>query len=169
MIEASDGGRFLPAPSEDTVHVKLSQLAGGVEGRTLNSSIPVKFGTLEGEDGAIHEVWPSDQSEPQQSTKPETLLPTTVQASRTHPRFPPLPISSLSRDVQCLAFRVSSFLLSLCFLGVIVLGSLFTWLPVVVRNLGLRMLCQDPKTKRPFSDEERPHNEARRQANKEWQ
>lgn len=96
----------------------------------------------------------------------------TILPARTHSLFPPLPTygpPSFSRDLQCLALRVLSFSLSLCFLEVVVLGAFFTWLPVVVRNFGLRMLWQDSKKKRPFYEEECQHSEARKQANKEWQ
>jgi pimeloyl-ACP methyl ester carboxylesterase len=164
VIETTDGGRSLGVRFEEAV--KLSQLKGEVEGRTLNES-----GTVGGKDDATHEVWSSDHSEPQQSTSPEALSLTTIPLARTNPLFPPLPIygsPSLSRDLECLAFRVSSFFLSLCFLGVIVLGAFFTWLPLFVCNLGLRILCQDPKMKRQFYEEEKRRTEARRQANKEW-
>lgn len=46
------------------VAVKLSQLKDEVEGRTLDESILVKFGTLEGKDGATHGVWCPDHSKP---------------------------------------------------------------------------------------------------------
>lgn len=170
VIETADGGRLPAVPLEEAL--KLNRLKDEVEGQTPDENIPMKVGTREGKGGTIHGVWLSDKPEQQQSTEPEAPLPTSVPPARTNPLFPPLPIygpPSLLRDLQCLTFRVSSFFLSLCFLGAIVLGALFTWLPVVVCNLGLGMLCQDPKKKRPFYEEEKRRSEARRQENEEWQ
>jgi hypothetical protein len=56
----------------------------------------------------------------------EGSLRKSMPPSRTNPLFPPLPLygpSSLMRDIQCYTFRASSFVLSLGFLGIIVLGS----------------------------------------------
>ncbi|KAI1500126.1 Alpha/Beta hydrolase protein [Biscogniauxia marginata] len=77
--------------------------------------------------------------------------------SNTHPLFPPLPLygpASLLRDLQCLTFRTSSFFLSAGFLGVIVLGALFTSIPIVCKRIWLRMTFRNPDAQRPFYEEE---------------
>ncbi|KAK2611030.1 hypothetical protein N8I77_004413 [Diaporthe amygdali] len=91
--------------------------------------------------------------------------------SHTNPLFPPLPLygpSSILRNIHCAAFRVSSFFLSLSFLGVIVLGSLFTTIPLVVKNTLLRLTFQNPDKARPFYEEEIRQRDARREEEGKW-
>ncbi|KAK0734956.1 Alpha/Beta hydrolase protein [Lasiosphaeria miniovina] len=91
--------------------------------------------------------------------------------SHTNPLFPPLPLygpPSLGRDIQCFIFRVSSFFLSLGFLGVIVLGSLFTSLPPFFRWVWLKATYRDPDLSRPFYEEEQRRKELRIQAERQW-
>jgi len=126
VIETTDGGRLPAVPFEEAL--KPNQLRDEDEGRTPNGSIPVELGTLEDRDGAnmkygflIIGATTADET--------RSVIANNLPPARTNPLFPPLPIygpPSLSRDLQCLAFRVSSFFLSLCFLGVIVLGAFFT-------------------------------------------
>ncbi|KAF3769042.1 alpha/beta-hydrolase, partial [Cryphonectria parasitica EP155] len=91
--------------------------------------------------------------------------------SHTNPLFPPLPLygpPSIVRDLQCATFRVSSFFLSMSFLGVIVLGSLFTSIPTVVRNAWLRLTFRNPDRDRPFYEEEMRRAAARRAMERNW-
>ncbi|KUI66281.1 Sterol esterase 2 [Cytospora mali] len=91
--------------------------------------------------------------------------------SHTNPLFPPLPLygpASILRDVQCATFRVSSFFLSLSFLGVIVLGSLFTSIPKVFRHAWLRLTFQNPDKGRPFYEEEMRRRDARKLMDRNW-
>ena len=91
--------------------------------------------------------------------------------SRTNPLFPPLPLygpSSIMREVQCYTFRASSFLLSLGFLGIIVLGSAFTSIPLMFNHIWLRITFRDPDRKRPFKEEEKSRKRIRKEANRAW-
>ncbi|KAI9838588.1 MAG: hypothetical protein M1819_004900 [Sarea resinae] len=105
------------------------------------------------------------------SSEPEAPLREAVPPSRTNPLFPPLPMygpPTLMRNIQCYGFRISSFFLSLSFLGVIVLGSAFTSIPLMLRHIGLRLQCKDPNARRPFYEEEERRKEERREAEKAW-
>jgi pimeloyl-ACP methyl ester carboxylesterase len=98
---------------------------------------------------------------------PRIAMPT----SHTHPLFPPLPLygpSTLLQDIQCLAFRISSFFLSLTFLGVIVLGSVFTSIPLMFNQIGVRPAFQNPDARRPFYEEEKRRKKIRKEAEKSW-
>lgn len=91
--------------------------------------------------------------------------------SHTNPLFPPLPLygpSSILRDIHCAAFRVSSFFLSLSFLGVIVLGSLFTSIPLVARRIWYRLTFRNPDKDRPFYEEEISRRDARMEEERKW-
>ncbi|KAI0409764.1 Alpha/Beta hydrolase protein [Xylaria palmicola] len=91
--------------------------------------------------------------------------------SHTHPLFPQLPLygpPSLLRDIQCWAFRVSSFFLSAAFLGVIVLGALFTSIPTVFKRLWLRLTFRDPDALRPFYEEEVRRSRMRKEQERLW-
>lgn len=91
--------------------------------------------------------------------------------SHTNPLFPPLPLygpPSLLRDFQCTMFRVSSFFLSLAFLAVIVLGALFTSIPLVCQRLWMRVTLRNPDQQRPFHQEEMRRRKARQDLIKGW-
>lgn len=91
--------------------------------------------------------------------------------SHTNPLFPPLPLygpPSILRDLQCITFRASSFFLSMGFLGVIVLGSLFTSIPTLVRGAWLRLTFRNPDINRPFHQEERRRAAARKEMERNW-
>ncbi|PFH61760.1 hypothetical protein XA68_16380 [Ophiocordyceps unilateralis] len=98
----------------------------------------------------------------------ENSLRKSMPPSQTHPLFPPLPLygpPSLLRTAQCLFYRLSSFSLSLLFLGVIVAGSLVSSVPTVCRRMWL--LAGDRQ--RPFYEEEMRRSEIRRHARKNWE
>ncbi|KAF5563572.1 triacylglycerol lipase [Fusarium phyllophilum] len=91
--------------------------------------------------------------------------------SHTNPLFPPLPLygpPNVLRNLQCLFFRISAFFLSLAFLGVIVLGSLFTTIPMIWKNIWYRLTFRDPDSDRPFYEEEKRRAQARREQEKAW-
>ena len=91
--------------------------------------------------------------------------------SHTNPLFPPLPLygpPSLLRELQCRTFRISAFFLSASFLGVIVLGSLFTSIPAVCNRLWLRVTSQNPDATRPFYQEELRRKQQREEENQAW-
>ncbi|KAI1082751.1 alpha/beta-hydrolase [Whalleya microplaca] len=101
----------------------------------------------------------------------EGSLHKTMPPSNTNPLFPPLPLygpPSLLRDLQCMTFRVSSFFLSAAFLGVIVLGALFTSIPSVCYKIWLLMTLRNPDSKRPFYEEECRRKQVRKEQEKLW-
>lgn len=91
--------------------------------------------------------------------------------SHTNPLFPPLPLygpPSILRSIQCRVFRVSSFFLSISFLGVIVLGSLFTSIPPICRSGWYRITGRDPDASRPFYEEEIRRKQIRKSEQGAW-
>ncbi|KAI1132110.1 Alpha/Beta hydrolase protein [Nemania abortiva] len=95
----------------------------------------------------------------------------TMPPSHTHPLFPPLPLygpQSLLRNLQCWTFRTSSFFLSAGFLGVIVLGALFTSVPTVCNRIWLRLTFRNPDASRPFHEEEVRRSSMRKEQERLW-
>ncbi|KAH8167277.1 hypothetical protein CIB48_g969 [Xylaria polymorpha] len=91
--------------------------------------------------------------------------------SHTNPLFPPLPLygaPSLLRDLQCWTFRCSSFFLSAGFLGVIVLGSLFTQIPTVCNKVWLCLTFRNPDASRPLYEEETRRSSMRKEQERLW-
>lgn len=102
----------------------------------------------------------------------EGSLKRSMPPSHTNPLFPPLPLygpRSRLRDIQCLAFRVSSFFLSLAFLAVIVLGSLFTSIGPFLSRKWLQATLRDPDWKRPFFEEEKRRRALREEQDRKWE
>ncbi|KAI9701980.1 MAG: hypothetical protein M1836_001324 [Candelina mexicana] len=103
---------------------------------------------------------------------PDAPLRQAMPPSRTHPLFPPLPMygpPTFHRNLQCWGFRITSSILSLAFLGVIVLGSAFTSLPLMFRHISIRMAFGDPDARRPFYKEEQRRKEVRKEAARAWE
>ncbi|KAI4140449.1 MAG: hypothetical protein L6R39_005785 [Caloplaca ligustica] len=91
--------------------------------------------------------------------------------TKTHPLFPQLPLygpPSLLRNLQSFGFRLSSAFLSLAFLGTIVLGSLFTSIPLLFQHVYLRLSFRNPDARRPFYEEEKRRQRARKESAKAW-
>ncbi|KAL9030043.1 MAG: hypothetical protein Q9180_006952, partial [Flavoplaca navasiana] len=106
-----------------------------------------------------------------QSVKPGAPLRAAIPAPRTHPLFPQLPLygpPTLLRDLQSRAFQTSSAILSLAFLGTIVLGSLFTSIPILLKHVYLRLTCRNPNQRRPFYEEEKRREKARNDCSSSW-
>ncbi|PYH88098.1 alpha/beta-hydrolase [Aspergillus ellipticus CBS 707.79] len=81
-------------------------------------------------------------------------------AKTAHPLFPPLPVygpPSLASALQCLLLRSVSFVLSLLFLVVVIIGAL-------VHTASASLLGRG----RQFSAEERSRRQERRQASRRW-
>lgn len=91
--------------------------------------------------------------------------------SHTHPLFPPLPLygpPSLLRNLQCWTFRCSSFFLSAGFLGVVVMGALFTSIPTTCKRIWLRLTFRNPDASRPFHEEEARRKSVRKEQERQW-
>lgn len=180
VIVTANGGRLPAVPLIEAQ--KLNQLKreaerGGPHDRSNSSGSHVEIEPT-GPDGSM----PMPQNEAlegtnlkhqmsKQSTEPEAPLGSAIPPSRTNPLFPPLPLygpPTLLRNVHCNIFRFTSFFLSLGFLAVIVLGSVFTSLPLMLQHIGLRLSLQDPHARRPFYREEMRRKTARREAAQKW-
>lgn len=106
-----------------------------------------------------------------QSDKPDASFRTSIPPSRTHPLFPQLPLygpPSILRNIQSFGFRCTSSVLSLAFLGTIVLGSIFTSVPLVLRYIGYRLTFRDPNSRRPFFEEEKRRKKGRNEEARAW-
>lgn len=167
VIETADGNRLPAVPLAEAA--KLNRLKNDMEGhntsdRTLNrESTGSHLGAEDAEASSV---------ETESALKdPSPKLASAVSPSRTHPLFPPLPLygpPSLLRNLQCKTFRFSSCILSLAFLGVIVLGSAFTSIPLMFKHIGLRLAFCNPNARRPFHEEEERRKLARRKIEREW-
>ena len=106
-----------------------------------------------------------------QSSQPEAAFRDAIPPQRTHPLFPDLPMygpPTFTRNLQCLAFRTSSYFLSLSFLMVIVLGSAFTSIPMMFRHIWIRLQFKDPDARRPFFEEEERLKAIRKEEDRAW-
>jgi pimeloyl-ACP methyl ester carboxylesterase len=173
VIETADGNRLPAVPPDEAA--ELNRLKNGIERsnigtrRLSKSSTESKLGAGDAEPSGTDE-WSSRRGDDIQEGA-SARLATAVPPSRTHPLFPPLPLygpPNLLRNLQCKAFRLSSCILSLAFLGVIVLGSAFTSIPLMCQHIGLRLTFRNPNARRPFHHEEQRRKTARRKAEREW-
>ena len=161
------GGNRLPAVPVDEAH-KINTLKHQAE-----NSLP-DFGKraveeLPGEQLVVDEDAEARVHSSEQASK---MGAAAIPPSRTHPLFPPLPLygpPSLLRKLQCQTFRITSFFLSTAFLAVIVLGSVFTSIPLMFKHIGLRLTFRNPDKRRPFYEEEIRRKAARREASQKWQ
>lgn len=165
VIETSGGGRLPAVPLAEAVELNRlkeeAQRPGSTQGKQ------VSYTKQDGE-----EVTSLDGHTSQQSERAEAPLRGAIPSSRTHPLFPELPLygpPTFARNLQCLAFRASSAVLSLAFLGVIVLGSAFTSIPLMIKHIGIRLTLRDPDARRPFYEEEKRRQTIREEQNKAWQ
>ena len=155
VIKTHDGGRLPAVPLSQAV--ELNRLKAQASGTAAShQSIDVAKDEAEAEDEAFRAEAPLGMANP---------------PHRTHPLFPELPMygpPTLARNLQCLIFRLSSSILSLSFLAVIVLGSAFTSLPLMFKNIGCRLRLQDPDARRPFYEEEKRRQRERKDQEEAW-
>ena len=179
VVQTANGGRLPAVPVEEAR--KLNQLKDEVEQDSVNGSTALgDVGQERQQDNAVFAQEDSSNStlggpeygnSSDSLTKPEASLYTALPPSRTNPLFPPLPLygpPTLMRNLHCTLFRISSFFLSLSFLGVIVLGSVFTSIPLMFRHVGLRLTFRDPNARRPFHTAEKRRKNIRREKAKAW-
>ena len=171
VIETADGGR-LPAIPLAEAH-KLNALKDEAEGKdsTEDRVATIRLGqkdpVVDTENGKLR----TKAKEKIRKEEGGTSLQTQIPPSHTNPLFPQLPLygpPTLLRNIHCGIFRCSSFFLSLAFLGVIVLGSAFTSIPLMFRHIGLRLMFRDPDARRPFYKQEKERQRARKEENKAW-
>lgn len=166
VIETESGARLPAVPLKEAL--ELNKLRDQVQGQSTESDPQWRGPAHQKHEESVDE---SSQAESIQSTRPDASLRNAIPPSRTNPLFPELPLygpPSLLRDVQCIAFRASSAILSLAFLGVIVLGSAFTSVPLMLRHIGLRLVFRNPHARRPFHEEEKRRQQIRNEEAREW-
>ncbi|KAK1829839.1 sterol esterase 2 [Podospora conica] len=174
VLVTSEGSRLPGVPLQEA-H-KLNALRSELE-----ANGPVAVRILEARNGQTHAAASAgghtdDPSipippPPRERSPTDGTLGKAMPPMHTSPLFPPLPLygpPSLLRDVQCAAFRVSSFFLSLAFLAVIVLGSLFTSVGPWVWRGWMRATGRDPDRGRPFYREELRRKAVREEEERKW-
>ncbi|KAF2187031.1 alpha/beta-hydrolase, partial [Zopfia rhizophila CBS 207.26] len=166
VIQTANGGRLPAVPVEEAT--KLNQLRDIIDDCNPSQNEPVKAGSRESKDGSINGARPKEGLS---KDEPGAPLRRAVPPSRTNPLFPPLPMygpPTLLRRLQCWTFRLSSAILSLCFLLVIILGAAFTSIPLAARHVWLRFTFRNPNKRRPFYREEERRRRARKVAERAW-
>lgn len=165
VIETADGSRLPAVPLKEALELnKLRDQAGSSTRRERSNN-----NKAERAESWIGSPLPDDES--RHSERPEASLRTAIPPSRTNPLFPELPLygpPSFLRDLQCLGFRCTSAVLSLAFLGVIILGSAFTSIPLMFRHIGIRLMFKDPNARRPFYHEEKRRMKIRKEEARTW-
>ncbi|KAM0346587.1 hypothetical protein ACHAPU_005299 [Fusarium lateritium] len=178
VIITSDGNRLPGVPLQEAykLNVLREELQGEPESVEIKEGDETKENISNVEDAApeqrkvVHLPSEKNGASIQRPGSNSTLRRQTP-PSHTNPLFPPLPLygpPSMMRNLQCLIFRISAFFLSLAFLGVIVMGSLFTSIPIVCKNIRYRLTFRDPGSDRPFYEEEKRRAQARREQQKIW-
>ncbi|KAK4150352.1 Alpha/Beta hydrolase protein [Chaetomidium leptoderma] len=165
VLVTSDGNRLPPVPLEEAHKLNLLREELEAEGHAARekrgeSVITDRVASIAAEKSKNGRRRSSDGS-----------LRRAMPPTHTNPLFPPLPLygpPSLLRNIQCRVFRVSSFFLSLAFLGVIVLGALFTGVVPSLRRLWQRLTRRNPDVDRPFYAEEVKQEKRRKEKEREW-
>lgn len=178
VIETADGGRLPAVPlSEATKLNELKEKAergsreesGGGYVYTGVGESPTPFEDMSKEKAISNGF--GQQIKQSLQYDPEAPLSIASPSQRTNPLFPQLPLygpPTILRNLQCLGLRISSFFLSLTFLGTIVLGSAFTSIPLMLRHIAFRLTFRDPNAGRPFYEEEIRRKKQRRHKAREW-
>lgn len=165
IIILQDGGRLPGVPLAEAN--KLNQLKDDITGEPKDA---IELEIHLGSNLHLHKK-PSQQNGGHIQKSAGGSLRRAMPPARTNPLFPPLPLygpSSLKRELQCTLFRISSFFLSLAFLGIIVLGSAFTSIPMMFRHIWKRLTFRDPDANRPFYEEEKRLKKVRKEEAKNW-
>lgn len=178
IIETADGGRLPAVPLPEAI--KLNELKEKAERGSHEESGGGYVYTMDGESPTAGEDMSKEkaasngfgqQIKPPLQYNPEAPLSIASPSQRTNPLFPQLPLygpPTVLRNLQCFGLRVSSFFLSLTFLGTIVLGSAFTSIPLMFRHIAFRLTFRDPNARRPFYEEEMRRKKQRRNKAREW-
>jgi pimeloyl-ACP methyl ester carboxylesterase len=172
IIVTADGGRLPAVPLAEAIKLNELREELGLDGEVgVEDMDRDEFDNNESTPGSEHsETTARDRNTIQRSS--QGSLRKAMPPSRTNPLFPPLPLygpPSKMRDMQCMLFRISSFFLSLGFLAVIVLGSLFTSIPLMARYVWLRLQMKNPDEQRPFYKEEQRRKQIREETEIAWE
>ncbi|KAL8998186.1 MAG: hypothetical protein Q9188_006157 [Gyalolechia gomerana] len=171
VIETANGGRLPAVPLAEAQKLNLfkkeAELQGSQGGEHVTRRTTMEMAAeQETDQGAT-----IDDSMSGQSTRAEAPLRSAIPPTKTHPLFPQLPMygpPTILRNLQTFAFQISSAFLSLAFLGTIVLGSMFTSIPILFRHVYLRLTFRNPYARRPFHEEEKRRKKARKESAIAW-
>ncbi|ORY08194.1 Alpha/Beta hydrolase protein [Clohesyomyces aquaticus] len=166
-IQTAGGGRLPAVPVDEAM--RLNKLRDIIDDRDPSQHRPSKKASNESKHGARPA---RSQSNGEGEGDGDAPLGDANIPSRTNPLFPPLPMygpPTLLRRLQCRAFRMSSAVLSLCFLLVIILGAAFTSIPLAATHVWLRLTFRNPDRRRPFYQEEVRRRKARKVAEQVWE
>lgn len=169
VIETADGGRLPAVPVDEAL--RLNKLRDMVEERDPSEKEPLGGETRVSKDGTIHGARPQDHQHVDGTSETDAPLMENIPPSRTNPLFPPMPLygpPTPIRNAQVVLFRITSAVLSFCFLLVIILGAGFTSIPVGAKNIWMRMKGEDPEELRPFHKEEERRRRARKVIEQAW-
>jgi pimeloyl-ACP methyl ester carboxylesterase len=169
VIQTATGDRLPAVPVEEAT--KLNELKDLLEDRDPSENEPMPGELRESRDGTIHGVRPKGSAEDDEKKGTDAPLAESKAPSKTNPMFPPVPVygpPSTLRKVQCFQLRISSALLSFCFLLVIILGAAFTSIPILAEHIWMLLRGQNPDSRRPFFEEEQRRKKARKAAEIAW-
>lgn len=167
VVETAEGKR-LPGISVEEAK-KLNRLRD--EARGLRARSPPESALREGKDGTTHGIQHADGDGGKQNEASDAPLRESVPNSTTNPLFPPLPLygpPTVRRTIQCMFFRATSTVLSLCFLLAIVCGAIVDAVPKILEGTTKKPMLQDPKKHRPFYAEEQKRAQERKEAEQAW-
>ncbi|KAI5927795.1 Alpha/Beta hydrolase protein [Camillea tinctor] len=173
VIVTADGNRLPTVPLEEAHMLNtLNEKLGGEDTKNTINHVddPEASSPAEGSTKSPL-MLPSHLNGKSLQKSAEGSLQRSMPPSNTHPLFPPLPLygpPSILRDLQCMTFRASSFFLSAGFLGVVVLGALFTSIPTICERIWLRVTFRNPDAQRPFYEEEVRRQKLRVEQQRLW-
>ncbi|KAL8637378.1 MAG: hypothetical protein Q9226_009129, partial [Calogaya cf. arnoldii] len=171
VIETANGGRLPAVPLDEAEKLNRFKDEAEQSGSRGGESTVRKDTTQLAAAQETHDGASIDRQSSGQSVKPGAPLRTAIPAPKTHPLFPQMPLygpPTLLRNLQSRAFQLSSAFLSLAFLGTIVLGSLFTSIPLLIHHLYLLLTFWNPNRRRPFYEEEKRREKARNESSSAW-
>ncbi|KAI4090937.1 MAG: hypothetical protein LQ344_004465 [Seirophora lacunosa] len=169
VIQTANGGRLPAVPLAEAE--ELNRLKHAVDNEGSQSKKHGKTNTASTAEQETDSATTMPDHASGQSAKADAPLRSAIPPTKTHPLFPQLPLygpPSLLRNLQTTAFQLSSAVLSLAFLGTIVLGSLFTSIPLLFHHLYLRLTLRNPDARRPFYDAEKRRQRLRKQSARAW-
>ncbi|KAF2214908.1 hypothetical protein CERZMDRAFT_82801 [Cercospora zeae-maydis SCOH1-5] len=167
VVETADGQR-IPGISVKEAK-KLNRLRDEAQGREARR--PPESALREGKDGTTHGIQHGHENIGQQNEASDATLREAVPDSTTNPLFPPLPLygpPTVWRTIQCMFFRVTSAMLSLCFLLAIVCGAIVDAVPKMFEAATKKAILKDFSKQRPFYAEEQQRKQEREEAERAW-
>lgn len=163
VVVTRDGGRLPAIPREEAE--KLNKLKSEIEkspGKAIDETPPLE----ESKEGPH-----SEPKKVSQQVQKEQSLQKSIPSPHSNPLFPPLPLygaPSVLRNVQCMVFRATSFVLSCTFLGVIVVCAAGSAVPRIMHHVWLQATFRNPDASRPFYEDEKRNKAIRKAEAKAW-